>query len=337
MDFRPEYLGRMRADPVSRPSALASLVPRFLRPGIKRLIGYERAMQRRSFAAREQQGLKRHPRLLTEKIVYKMAYDRRPILSTFADKVAVRDYVASRVGPEALVRVITIVDSAEEIDWAALPEQYVAKATHGSGGNVIVARAADARARLPQTPIPGRWGSHLVRREHADPARMMAVFAEWLSLDYADVHDDPVREWCYDAVPRRVLVEDYLEDGSGNPPPDFKLFMLNGRCRYIQFDTNRARDHHRDTMTPDWEPIAVEFGYPRSAVPLPRPENLPRMIEIAEALADGIDFVRVDLYSVDGRVVVGELTNYPEAGRVRFRPQSFDRKMGRLLTLADYR
>jgi hypothetical protein len=56
------------------------------------------------------------------------------------------------------------------------------------------------------------------------------------------------------------------------------------------------------------------------------------MLEIAERLAAGVDYVRVDLYDVAGRVMFGELTTYPAAGLRGFEPASVDEELGRWWT-----
>jgi hypothetical protein len=61
----------------------------------------------------------------------------------------------------------------------------------------------------------------------------------------------------------------------------------------------------------------------------PPPGNLPRMIEIAEALGKDLDFVRVDLYEGDDeRVYFGEMTLAPGSGLTRFDPVDYDRVFG---------
>ena len=52
------------------------------------------------------------------------------------------------------------------------------------------------------------------------------------------------------------------------------------------------------------------------------------MLEIARKLSEGSDYVRVDLYNVGGRVVFGELTNYPHAGYLRFDPPKWEEIFG---------
>jgi hypothetical protein len=60
------------------------------------------------------------------------------------------------------------------------------------------------------------------------------------------------------------------------------------------------------------------------------------MIAAAEAISLGVDFVRVDLYDIDGHAVFGELTNSPNKGLSPFRPASLDHLLGDYLRLDDF-
>ncbi|MEQ1737280.1 MAG: ATP-grasp fold amidoligase family protein [Rhodoglobus sp.] len=277
--------------------------------------------------ARSLERAARHPVLLTEKIFYKIVHDRNPLLGTFADKVAVRDYVAERIGEHYLTRAYT-VSATPDIDWDALPATYVAKAAHGSGGAVVVSPYAPPDARLPTDLDVARWGTFTVRRENVQPDRMRALFADWLSLDFSVTHSTTYPEWCYTLCERRILIEEFLDAGTVSPP-DYKFFMAHGECLFIQYDSDRIMGHRRVILTPDWTWLPVRLGYDLTAPAPPRPPQLAEMLRVAAQLSAETDFVRVDLYALDDRVVFGELTNYPNAGRLRFQPRSFDRRMGR--------
>ncbi len=261
-----------------------------------------------------------------DKILHKMGHDRRPILTQFADKSAVRRYVADRVGSDILTTVYADTRDPSTIDWDSLPPQYVAKATHGSGCVIIVSDAAPAEAALP-TGQRAWWSRYLIRPAAADRDRVTALMMQWMRLRY-DVRPGHPPEWCYRNIPPGVLIEEFLVDDDGNIPRDYKFFVFDGSVRFVQVESDRATGHKRDTFTPDWTLVAVTGNYPRSATPPQKPRNFDRMLEVAATLGQGIDFVRVDLYSIGGRVLFGELTNYPEGGRVRLDPPSFDELWG---------
>ncbi len=52
------------------------------------------------------------------------------------------------------------------------------------------------------------------------------------------------------------------------------------------------------------------------------------MLEVSRKLSAGFDFLRVDLYSNHGRIVFGELTNYPNGAAYKFEPLMYDMRFG---------
>jgi hypothetical protein len=280
------------------------------------------------------------PRSFTGKVRWKMLHDRRPLLTTFADKAAARDYVASAAGPQYLAESHGLFTDGGEFRRAHLPREFVAKVTHGCGGTLIVSEEVPAGGRVVwgERHVPGpkslTSGWHRVFR-HPDELQWgatVAMFREWLSWNYAERS----LEWAYLDVPPRILVEELLRGPApGASPADYKVFVFNGQPRLVQVDTGRHTDHRRDLFTPGWSHVPAEYLYPRSDEAPVRPPNLDEMLDVAEALGRETDFVRVDLYDVDGRVVFGELTNYPEAGTGSFTPAEFDDELGAWWHLPD--
>lgn len=271
------------------------------------------------------------------KVRWKMLKDRRPILTTFADKVAVRDYVARVVGPEVLTECYAIVDHPDELERANLPREFVAKSSHASGGVWIVADFAPAEgAVIPAGRSLGKimhpledWAYVLVRPERLDWETMSASFRRWLTMDYSALSV----EWAYCGIPPRILVEELLHGPDGRQPDEHKVFVIHGRVEMLCVDTCRFLDQHRSLYLRDWTPLEVR----KDVYPLhddrPPPRLLGRIVEVAEALAQETDFVRVDLYDTGERVVFGELTNYPGAGKMDFNPASYDDELGQHWTL----
>ncbi|PZT97193.1 MAG: hypothetical protein DI630_22065 [Gordonia sp. (in: high G+C Gram-positive bacteria)] len=266
----------------------------------------------------------RKPETFTEKVRYKMLRDHRNLVVTFADKVAVREYVGTTVGTGYLPAVYATVDDPEQLLTEALPRQFVVKPSHGSGAVVVVSEAADQGARLPG--VEACWSYIHVRPEHADRAQLMAIARYWQEQLYGQ---GPNREWAYGHVPRRVFVEELLTNGHGVVPDDYKFFVFHGRCEFIQVDTGRFGRRTQNFYRRPWTPLPLSGGPPRAEHPQPAPACLDEMIIVSEKLAAATDFVRVDLYVVGGRVVFGEMTNYPAGGESPFQPQSFDREFGR--------
>lgn len=266
----------------------------------------------------------RRPRTFREKVRYKMLRDHRELVVTFADKKAVRDHVAAVVGERYLPRVHAIVDDVAELRDLALPDAYVVKPTHGSGAAIIVSGAAPGAARLPTEP--GSWVYRHVRPEFAPRDDVVRIARGWMAQLYGQ---GPNREWVYGRVPRRTIVEELLAGAAGAVPDDYKFFVFHGRCAFVQVDTGRFGRRTQDFFRPDWRHLPLSGGPPWAEPGLAEPTGLAEMLEVAQRLGAGTDFVRVDLYDVDGRVVFGELTSFPAGGDSPFDPESFDVEFGR--------
>jgi hypothetical protein len=265
----------------------------------------------------------RRPRTFNEKVRYKMLRDHRALMVTFADKVAVRDHVAAIAGDGVLPRVLHVLDDPAELAHVRLPTAYVVKPSHGSGVAVIVSPTAPADARLP-TPEHGWVYSH-VRPEHAPVEHLVELGHVWLSQLYGQ---GPNREWAYGHVPRRVIVEEFLGGTGGDVPDDYKFFVFHGTCRYVQVDCGRFEARTQDFFTPEWRHVPLSGGHPWATPPVPRPDRLDEMVDLAQRLAQDTDFVRVDLYDLPGRIVFGELSSFPAGGDSPFEPESFNEEFG---------
>jgi hypothetical protein len=266
----------------------------------------------------------RRPRTFREKVRYKMLRDHRDLVVTFADKAAVRDYVADRVGAAYLPEAYAIVDDPWMLPAQRLPERFVLKPTHGSGAAIVVSPEAPADAVLPDDP--GSWVYRHVRPEAADAETLARIGAGWVAQLYGR---GPNHEWVYGRVPRRLIVEELLAGSGGAIPDDYKFFVFHGVCRFVQVDAGRFGRRTQDFLTPDWTHLAMSGGPPWADPTPERPARLAEMIDVAERLGAETDFVRVDLYDVDGRVVFGELTSFPAGGDSPFDPESFNEEFGR--------
>lgn len=270
----------------------------------------------------------RRPRTFTDKVRYKMLRDHRPLLVTFADKSAVREYVETRVGAQYLPEAIAILDDPRELEHLALPRAYVVKPTHGSGAALVVSAQAPPEATLP----PARWGwvYRHVRPEAVTPAALAAIAAGWLGKLYGQ---GPNREWAYSHIRPRVLVEEMLTGPDGEIPDDYKLFVFHGTCRLVQVDAGRFGGRTQDFFTAGWEHLPMSGGPPWAVPRPPRPARLDEMIALAEKLGAETDFVRVDLYHLPDRVVFGELTSYPAGGDSPIHPAAFNTELGGFWTV----
>lgn len=248
----------------------------------------------------------RNPTTLNEKIQWLKLYYRVPLLKRCADKVAVRDYVAERVGSQYLVPAAGIYASSGDIDFTALPSRFVLKASHGSGWNII---CRDRRG--------------------FDEEGARALLGRWMQRNFYNVG----REWAYDGLEPRILCEEFISGPDGESPWDYKVFCFHGRAHFVQVDYGRFSSHTRVLYDTDWSRIPCALEYPVVEEVSARPQALREMLKIAEDLAADFPFVRVDLYEVEDKIFFGEMTFYPGKGVERFSPRSCDESLGKWLDL----
>ncbi|GAB3606571.1 hypothetical protein GCM10027413_19800 [Conyzicola nivalis] len=265
----------------------------------------------------------RRPVTFTEKVRYKMLRDHRPLITTFADKAGVREYVARRIGEGYLPRAYAISPDPAVVLGADLPDEFVMKPTHGSGAAFVVSHRAAPDTRLPTEDAS--WVYRHLLPTHADRHAMARLGARWLEQLYGQ---GPNREWAYGTVPRQIILEELLVGPDGSIPDDYKLFVFHGVCRYIQVDDGRFDRRTQDFFLPDWTHLPLSGGPPWADPPHEPPSGLAEMIRLAETLGAETDFVRVDLYQLEGRIVFGELTSYPAGGYSPFEPAAFDTEFG---------
>jgi hypothetical protein len=252
-----------------------------------------------------------------------MLRDHRALVVTFADKAAVRDHVSAHGFAHLLPRAFAVLDDADGLLGLELPSSYVVKPTHGSGAAIVVSPAAAPEATLPRP----EWGwvyAH-VRPAAADRRELRDIAAGWMGKLYGR---GPNEEWAYSRIPPRIIVEEALAAPGGGIPDDYKFFVFHGTCRYIQVDSGRFGTRTQDFFEPDWTHLPLSGGPAWADPPHPAPERLAEMIGIVERLAEGTDFVRVDLYLLPDRIVFGELTSYPAGGHSPFHPDRFDAEFG---------
>ena len=250
----------------------------------------------------------KHPRSFNEKIQWIKLYDHNPLYTVVADKYAVREYVKDKVGEEYLIPLLGKWDSVDDIAFDELPDSFVLKCNHDSGGVVICGDRKDLDVEAAKKKLR----SHLKRNHY--------------SLS---------REWGYKEIRRCIIGEKYLIDDETKELRDYKFFCFNGKPAMIQVDFDRFVDHKRNLYTPDWELLDLTIKCPNDpSADIRRPVNLDEMLAISEKLSAGFPEMRVDLYSVNGKTYFGELTVYHGGGIEKFTPESYGLKLGDMIDLS---
>ena len=233
---------------------------------------------------------------------WRKLFDLEPIYAVLCDKIAVRDYISERVGPEFLVPVLWI-GNPDAIPFETLAVPYIIKSNHATEQTIIV----DGKASLNKQAV-------------------RAKAREWLDWCHGTAIDEPG----YVHVPSKLVIERLLLRKDGSPPIERKFFVFDGIARVVQSVTVRVRDRARFVShhTLDWTELPWTVTYPRPTETVDPPRRFGEMIRIAEQLGASFDHVRVDMYECDDRIYVGELTLYSYSGLNPFKPDSADYVLG---------
>ena len=242
----------------------------------------------------------RNPRHFSDKVNWRIVYDRRPIIGQTCDKLRAKEFAAAR--GVSTIRTLWSGTDLSELESLDLPELWVLKPNHRTG----LVYLGSGRPDLDQLAVITRG---------------------WLDEKIWST----VGEWAYSQAEQCFVLEERL-GGLGEDVPDYKFFVFSGKVGMIQVDTQRMTNHQRRLYTPDWQPYDVRFHFPIGPITGP-PNNLEEMITAAEKLGCDFDFIRVDLYNVDNQIWFGELTPYPGGGGERFSPSFLEEVLGDLWQL----
>ena len=251
-----------------------------------------------------------NPKRFNEKIQWLKLYASTPIKTRLADKFLVRDWVKEKIGEEYLIPLLGVYDKFEDIDFSKLPDRFVIKCNHGCAYNIIVKD-----------------------KSQLDLAEVKAKLDKWMSENFAF-------RWGYELqyrdIPPKIIIEKYIENQlSGGDLYDYKFWCFNGRVEYIQFLSERNLDGLKMAFYDrNWRKQDFVYSYPLDAKNIPAPDNLDKMIELAETLSKNFGHVRVDFYRLDdGTIYLGEMTFTSASGLCKWNDEKINRYFGRLIKL----
>lgn len=251
-----------------------------------------------------------NPQTFNEKMQWLKLHDRRPEYTMMVDKYLVRDYVKKTIGEQYLIPLLGVWDDPDEIDFNKLPNQFVLKCNHNSGYGMCIC----------------------TDKSKLDIKKVKKELKKGLAQDYYLTG----REWPYKNVPRKIVAEQYLSDGTGASLDDYKVHNFNGRPEFIlvcrdRFSKNGLREDFFDT---NWKHLKLKRPtHPNSEQGIDRPDRLDEILELSKALSQNIPFVRTDFYIVNNRAYFGEMTFFPASGLERFEPEEYDAIFGKMVQL----
>ncbi len=251
----------------------------------------------------------KNPQTFNEKLQWLKLYDRKPEYTVMVDKYAVKKYVADKIGEEYIIPTFGVWDNVEDIDFEKLPNQFVLKCTHDSGGLVICKDKANLDIEAAKLKLQ-----------------------KSLKTDFYLMG----REWPYKNVPRKIIAEKFMEDSQNEDLRDYKFFCFDGvvKALFVASDRQNPNEETKfDFFDADFNPLKCRNGHPNS-INLPKcPKSFAEMKKLASILSMGIPHARVDFYEIDGKVYFGEMTFYHNCGFVAFNPEEWDEKFGSWIKL----
>ncbi len=251
-----------------------------------------------------------NPQTMQEKLQWLKLHDKNPLHTTLVDKADVKNYVADLLGEEYVIPTLGVWDKFEDIDFDKLPDQFVLKCTHDSGGLVI----CKDKSKL-------------------DLEKARKKINKCLKRNYYYVG----REWPYKNVKPRIIAEKYMVDSTVKELRDYKFYCFDGEvdCVMACFDRGTG-DTKYYFFDRNWQ--LLRYNQRGKAAPegftIEKPENLEEMFTVAQKLCVGMVFSRIDLYSVDGKTYFGEITFFPNSGFDCKKLPEMDRRWGEKMDLS---
>lgn len=250
-----------------------------------------------------------NPQRFTEKLQWLKLYYRNPVMTTCADKIAVREYLAQRGYGEYLMPLVGVYRDVSDISVSELPEKCIFKASRGSSMHIVM--------KKHMSKLPLSW---------------KLIMNSWLKMNiYAEG-----REWPYKDIEPGIICEKFIEASSDEKMRDYKFFCFNGEPSMIQVDIDLLDKHRINFYDMQWNLLELKGQYQNSEQIINRPANFDKMIEIARDLSRPFPHVRVDFYEYDRILKIGELTFFDGSGFYSFTPDDFDFILGERLSIYPY-
>lgn len=247
------------------------------------------------------------PKNFNEKLQWLKINDRNPKYTMMVDKYLVRNYISEKIGDKYLIPLIDAWDSADDIDFTKLPEQFVLKCNHNSGLGMCICQD----------------------KSLLDVEIVRDGLKKGLEQDYYLTS----REWPYKNVPRKIIAEKYMVDDSGVELKDYKVMCFGGKPEFIQIHRGRFGKHTQDFYDSEWNKQTFSQGLPMSEEIMPKPVFLDEMLELSKVLSAGMPEARIDWYYANDQLYFGEITLFDGSGFETFDPEEWDRKLGDLINI----
>ena len=230
------------------------------------------------------------PKTFNEKLQWLKLHDRKPEYTMMVDKYAVRKYIADTIGEEYLIPLLGVWYNPDDIDFDALPNQFVLKCNHNSGLGMCICKD----------------------KSKLNIEKVKADLRKGLQQNYYLTG----REWPYKDVPRKIVCEKYMSDKGKEELSDYKVLCFDGEPKLIEIHHGRFNGvHTQDIYDSTWCKTDIEQpGLPISNEVIGKPVFLDEMLNLSRKLSQGICHVRIDWYYTNNRLYFGEITFFDGSG-----------------------
>lgn len=275
----------------------------------------------------------KNPKGFNEKLQWLKLNDRNPKYTSLVDKYEVKQYVSNLIGEEYVIPTIGLYDRFEDIDFEKLPNEFVIKCTHDSGGLVVCKDKNKLDIDATRKKIEKSLKRNFYYRG---------------------------REWPYKNVKPRIIIEKFMsmpkfeQESKVNSNSieaeklqceqgllDYKFMCFDGKVKIMFLDigvigkgTGHAEEYYRNVYDEKFNLLPVLETRENYPINVNKPKNFKKMVEIAEKLSYGLPHVRVDLYNIEGKIYFGEMTFFHGSGLSNyFIPEEWNEKLGSYINL----
>lgn len=240
----------------------------------------------------------KNPKTWTEKILWRMLYERDERFTKLADKFKVRDFVKNKVGNEYLPKLHKVYLNEKDINYEELPNEFVIKCNHDMGSTKII-----------------------IDKNKIDLKKIKKEYNYFLNKNFYFY----TREWHYKNIKPLIMIEEILKNNNGNELLDYKFHCFGGKVKLIQLANSTHTGNN--IYNKDFSLMNINYYMPNYP-PTKKPDNLEKMIKIAEKLSEDFSYVRVDLYSINEKEIkFGEMTFTPGGGSYYWNPPKINVKL----------
>lgn len=249
------------------------------------------------------------PTTFNQKLQWLKLNDCNPTYSSMVDKAEAKQYVSKIIGSDYIVPTIAIYNKVEDINWKELPDQFVIKCTHDSGGIVICKDKTNFDIENAKKKLEKYYKRN---------------YYLW------------AREFPYKNVKPKILIENFISEFGDEDVKDYKIHCFNGQPQIIlvcseRFSETGLKEDFYDTS---WNHLNIRRRkHGNSEKTIEKPVVLEKVLELSRQLSKGVPFLRTDFYIIGNQIFFGELTFFPASGMEPFIPEEWDYRLGEMLAI----